>query len=340
MMAARIARTTPADAISQRLYYITMCSFDRIALEGTATFALLISAVSAAKYTESVMKAEWRDLEDKGFLIVPQFLSAGELDLVRGDYDRQSGASYKGGNYSLPFATKAVLDHLEPKIQSVSEAVLAATGIDTDVTVSGMYFAIDRGVKTPWHQDHESYFLFQEHRHYLNFYIPIVKPKTTETNVCVIPFDALQKDGPEFYSRLKGGGASVFITNGVQTTVRDDDADTSYVMPFDIDRLAVTPNLNAGDLLLLRGDMIHRTQDTNTARVAISFRRISTKSVIRHSKFMARGRLKSEIMSKGGPLCDRIAQCFTDWNRSELTVGEVLPHIGNFLRGEPAKPRA
>ena len=294
------------------------------------------------------MKVEWRDLGDKGFLIVPQFLSTRELELIRSDYDLQSSAppknsSYdqqKNSNFDLRFATKATLDYFEPKIRSVSEAVLAATGIDTDVTVSAMYFAIDRGINTPWHQDHESYFLFQEHWHYLNFYIPIVKPKTTKSNVCVLPFDTLRENGPEFYSRLKGGGAAQFVPNGFQTTVKDDETDTSYVMPFNIERLAVTPNLNAGDLLLLRGDMIHRTQDTNTARVAITFRRVSTKSILRHSKFMVRGRVKHEIMGKGGPLYDTVSQCFTNSNRSELTVGEVLPLIRNFLRGEIGTPRA
>jgi len=294
------------------------------------------------------MKAEWRDLGDKGFLIVPQFLSTAELELIRSDYDLQSSApptnsSYVGkkkSTYDPRFATRTILDHFEPKLRSVSEAVLAATGIDTDVTVTVMYFAIDRGINTPWHQDHESYFLFQEHWHYLNFYIPIVKPKATESNVCVLPFDALRKNGPEFYSRLKGGGAARFVPNGFQTAVNDDETDTSYVMPFDIEQLAVTPNLNAGDLLLLRGDMIHRTQDTNTARVAITFRRVSTKSIFRHSKFMARGRLKREIMSKGGPLYDTVSQCFTNWNKNELTVGEVLPLIRTFLRGEIGTPRS
>jgi hypothetical protein len=288
---------------------------------------------------EAVMKAEWHDLADKGFLVVPQFLSPRELELLRSDYDLQRSAPYKRSSYDVKFATKNILDHFEPKIRAVGEAVLAATGIDTDVTVSAMYFAIERGINTPWHQDHESYYLFQEHWHYLNFYMPIVKPKTTESNVCVFPFDTLQRNGPEFYSRLKGGGAARFIPNGFQTTVKDDENDTSYVMPFDIDRLAVTPHLNAGDLLLLRGDMIHRTQDTNTARVAITFRRVSTKSILRHSKFMARGRLKGEIMSNGGPLYDTVSQCFANWNRSELAVGEVLPLIRNFLRGEIATPR-
>jgi len=177
------------------------------------------------------MKAEWRDLGDKGFLIVPQFLSTAELELIRSDYDLQSSApptnsSYVGkkkSTYDPRFATRTILDHFEPKLRSVSEAVLAATGIDTDVTVTAMYFAIDRGINTPWHQDHESYFLFQEHWHYLNFYIPIVKPKATESNVCVLPFDALRKNGPEFYSRLKGGGAARFVPNGFQTTVNDDE---------------------------------------------------------------------------------------------------------------------
>jgi Phytanoyl-CoA dioxygenase (PhyH) len=115
------------------------------------------------------MKAEWRDLGDKGFVVVPQFLSTRELELIRSDYDLQNSAppknsSYdqkKNSNFDLRFTTKTTLDYFEPKIRSVSEAVLAATGIDTDVTVSAMYFAIDRGINTPWHQDHESYFLFK-----------------------------------------------------------------------------------------------------------------------------------------------------------------------------------
>lgn len=280
------------------------------------------------------MKVEWRDLEDKGYVIVPQFLSAEEIELVRNDYDLQKNAPRKNGNYDLQYATQSLLSTLEPKIQGVSDSVLSATGIDTDVTIFGVYFAIDRGINTPWHQDHESYFIFQEHRHHLNFYMPIVKPSAVESNLCVVPFDALQKKGPEFYSKLKGGGASRFFPNGTQTTVLNDETDGSYRMPFDIAQMAVTPNLNAGDLLLLRGDVIHRTQDTNTPRVAISFRRISTKSTLRHSKFMARGRVKRELISKGGPLYDRISQCFTNRNNSELSVGEVLPHIQHFLRGE------
>ena len=295
------------------------------------------------------MKVEWRDLEDKGYLVVPQFLSAGEIELVRSDYKRN--APRKNGNYDrgqssaastkqLQYATQSLLNDLDPKIQLVSELVLSATGIDTDVTIFAAYWAIDRGINTPWHQDHESYFIFQEHRHHLNFYIPIIKPNAAELNLCVVPFDRLQKKGPEFYSRLKGGGASRFLPNGSQTTVIDDETDGSYRMPFDIAQLAVTPNLSAGDLLLLRGDTIHRTQDTNTPRVAISFRRISTKGIIRHSKFMKRGWAKREVIRKSAPLYDKISQCFTNQNRSELSVGEVLPHIQSFLRGEFETPRS
>jgi ectoine hydroxylase-related dioxygenase (phytanoyl-CoA dioxygenase family) len=285
------------------------------------------------------MRTAWRDIEEKGFVVVPRFLSAKEIEIVLNDYNLERGKPSKNLNYEIQLARQGLLNYIEPKIQAVSDAVLAEAGIDTDVTVHGVYFATDRGVNFPWHQDHESYFLFQHHYHYLNFYIPIVKANAAESNLCLIPFDALRDVSREFYLRLRGGGATQFVSDGAQTNVSDDENDISYTMPFDINGLAVAPNLSQGDLLLLRGDVIHRTQDIKTARVAVSFRRVSSKSILSHSRLVTRSPVKSEMIKKSGPMYDAIARCFTSRNRTELSLGEILPHIQGLLRGEAESPR-
>lgn len=277
------------------------------------------------------MEQNWKEIEDKGFLVVRQFLSNEDIAMVRDDYLSQANASRKNGNYDLQFTTGSLLSHFEPKLRAVSDAIRAATGIDTDTTVAGIYFAIERGIGFPWHQDHESYFLFQNHYNNLNFYIPILKPDATKSNLSVVPFDSLRKASSEFGSRLKGGGAATFRSNGLETEVVDDENDVKYTMPFDINRLAATPDLNAGDLLLLRGDMIHRTQDTDTPRVAVSFRRLCSKSILCSSKLAAAGPKKREYMDKTGVIYDRLSECFVSQDKSELSLGEILPHIQRFL---------
>lgn len=277
------------------------------------------------------MEPRWKDLEDKGFLIVPQFLSGEEIAWVREDYDARTNASREDGLSDLEFAPQELIGRFETKLQNAADAVLSAAGVHTDITVSGVYFAIERGIDFPWHQDDGSYFLFQNHYNFLNFYVPIVKPEATKSNVSVIPFDALQKASPEFYARLKGGGATSFLSNGSETSVSDYDSGTEYKMPFDIDRLAVTPDLTPGDLLLFRGDTIHRTQDTTTFRVAISFRRVSSKTIVRSARFTGASRLKRDFMTRTKPVYDKMFECFATQGSPELSVGELFPHIRHFL---------
>src|SRR5262249_14288199 len=157
-------------------------------------------------------------------------------------------------------------------------------------TKHGTYFATAK-VSFRWHQDHDSYFVFQDHYNYLNCYIPIVKPVREKSNVSIIPMNALRERSPHVFARIRGRGASRFLPLRRFTIVTNDNTGGLHgVLPYDVNELAATPHLAAGDLLLLRGDMIHRTQDTDTDRVAASVRLTNLEGVtdIRH---LARGGL-------------------------------------------------
>jgi len=274
------------------------------------------------------MEPNWLDLQSRGFLVIHNFLTEAERELLLRDYESPRAVA-GNSNYDLKLVGPEVCARFEPRLQSVTAAVHSATGIEADLTTAGLYFAIERGVNFAWHQDHESYFLFQEHYHYLNFYIPIIKPDPQRTNLCVVPFDSLRASVPEFYERLVGGGATRFAPDGGRMAVTEDESAMNYVLPVDFERLAVAPELVPGDLLLLRGDMIHRTQDTSTERVAVSFRRQSAKAIVRRDRFLGGGPAKRTIMWKNIRTYSRALQYFSQRKTNELTVGELNAFINN-----------
>ena len=63
-----------------------------------------------------------------------------------------------------------------------------------------------------------------------------------------------------------------------------DDTGGAHLVDKEFDRLAQTLELDPGDLLLLRGDMIHRTQDTETDRVSLSFRAGNAETAVHRAR--------------------------------------------------------
>jgi ectoine hydroxylase-related dioxygenase (phytanoyl-CoA dioxygenase family) len=132
---------------------------------------------------------------------------------------------------------------------------------------------------TGWHQDHESYYYFQQNYHYLNFYIILEKEDPNKSGLSIIPFDKLREySGAD---KIIGSGAKSFHPQENSTTVISQETGEIFNIPVDIDSIALTPNLEPGDLFLLRGDTIHKTQDNETHRLALSIRCTRGDSVIK-----------------------------------------------------------
>ena len=75
----------------------------------------------------------------------------------------------------------------------------------------GFYFAAmseDGGRPYGWHQDYESYYLYQTHRNYVNLYIPVIKPDVARSNLQVVSALQMSKHCPELWRRLEWHGAT------------------------------------------------------------------------------------------------------------------------------------
>jgi len=271
----------------------------------------------------------WQDLRERGYVHIRKFLTEVELLVLQKDWaDRakEHGVSVSG-NYPLFNIPQIIIWRFHRKLKVVTEAVCRATGVNADTDAGAIYFSTTKGINLGWHQDHESYFMYQQHRDYLNFYIPIVKPNARLTNLCVIPMDRLRLRIPEHFGNFVGSGAKNFYPGGGETIVHDDENGSEYALPVNLEELKDTPELEPGDLLLLRGDVIHRTQDTETDRVAASFRRINSLAVIRKAKFQEGSPKKQDMMRKNGELYKPMFDCFSELGTDEVTVRQFHSYV-------------
>jgi ectoine hydroxylase-related dioxygenase (phytanoyl-CoA dioxygenase family) len=267
--------------------------------------------------------APWQELKDKGYVHIKKFLTDAELLVLRDDWTERSKAT-KGsanGNYPIVDVTQRTIWRFHRKVKAVTDTVSAVTGINADADAGGSaYFATTKGVNFCWHQDHEPFFVYQQSIDYLNFYIPVLKPDIKRTNLCLIPMDSLQARLPEHFERLLGSGAKRYYPNGNETLVCDDEDGSEYTLPMNFEDFKVTPELEPGDLLLLRGDVIHRTEDTETERVAVSFRRTSSRAVINRAKILSGCSKKHEMMRNNWDLYKVVFECLDKLNQDEITA--------------------
>jgi len=238
----------------------------------------------------------WKDLETRGFVHIPAFLSASQLETCSKDYLEQPLSTNR--NYALSNVTQRVVDCARGSIREVLGHVLTRTDIKADLYLGASYFATKRGIVFNWHQDHESYFLTQNHYDYLNFYIPIMKPQRDKSNLCIVPFDVLERESPEMFRHVARSGAATCHAIGRRQILVHDDSGSLHAGATTFDGMAVTPQLEAGDLLLLRGDILHKTQDEDTSRVALSIRLGCSKTVVRRAALADGGRAKARMMAR------------------------------------------
>lgn len=268
------------------------------------------------------------DVGGRGFAVVPGFLSALECERLSDDYSASSKQIVHNKNYNIKLAGAQLMQELEEKLSATADAIRQACNIDADVTSSGIYFSTGRGIRFPWHQDHESYFIFNDHHHYLNFYIPFIKPRRTNGNLSLIPFDQLREVSPECHDRLFHRGATSLVSREGTTIVQFDEDDTEMKFSFDLESIAVTPELGPGDLLVLRGDVVHKTQDGDGERVAISLRRQSSKVIVNKDRLLSGGHRKSAFMLGNMAIYRQILAFFKNRGVDEVNAGELI----TFLR--------
>jgi len=246
----------------------------------------------------SFLSIDYKDLESKGYVVIPSFLSSEEIEILRNDSSEQDSQGLpKNQNYRLGAISKVALAKFTEKFNEVSAGVRAQTNIQADLLVGGAYFSTDGNQSFGWHQDHESYYLTQNHYDYLNLYMPIIKPDISKSNLCIIPFDRLKSRSPKIYKNLLNRGATHYQIEKNKTIVHNDNEGGTFgILDYSIEDIAETPHLNSGDLLLIRGDVIHRTQDAETLRTALSIRITSSQDKIVKDNLIRGGLKKFHMM--------------------------------------------
>lgn len=276
----------------------------------------------------------YEDLRSKGYVLIPSFLSQPEIQILKQDYTAQR-VMHENENYDLkPISTDPALNALQPKIESLMENA-RAHGIHVDVLSGGAYFSTAGKQHFDWHQDHESYYLYQDHYHYLNVYIPVIKPSQQLTNLSILPFDRIKALCPEMHDKLLGRGATCYFVRDGKTIVYDSEADCKLgEFPFDVGEQALIPQLQEGDLLLLRGDTIHSTADTETERCAASIRLLNGKGKISKKKFFRAGQNKLRAIINNREAYNYFSTYMTKHRRDEFEVNELLAQRLAAAQGE------
>ena len=227
-------------------------------------------------------------LEERGFCVVPDFLSRDEIDFLVEEFDacpdyapvtktkhaaRHLGdrpvAGQTGALRSTAMGRKETFQRIRPRMEAFAQGLTGAKAalyqilyLQTPVT------------NLPVHQDHEQFFLTEYNRTHLNFWLPLVKQSRTEAGLRVIPWDRLREKSPRLFNLCRRSGASSMrsLRDGGTWYVSDWSGVHWVEEDFEIEEVMETPEVGPGDLLLLSLNTIHATQTTDDRRLAVSLR--------------------------------------------------------------------
>lgn len=263
------------------------------------------------------------DLETKGYVVIPNFLDAAEVKLLQEDYDYRLFSPNK--NYPIKHSSNSErIGFVFDKVRNQLDQINTTTNLHVDRHVPRGIYTDTSLKKYSFHLDHESYYIFQDHYNYLLFFMPCIKPVKNESGLSVIPFDRLKEVLPERADSFKGVGAIDFSVKDNNTTIRNNTTGEVYTIPFDIRTIADTPDLAEGDLLIMRGDIIHGTQVSESTRVALTIRCFNSKSHITKENLNVTCPFKDETMRNNPMPYDKIASLFEKYGREYITIGEYL----------------
>lgn len=254
----------------------------------------------------------WRDLETKGYVVVRGALSADDVQALLTDFQR--GAPPEDYPHGFKLLGRRGLAGVRPRIDSFLDEIRRQTrlGVDTINFLTYSHYVTTRLADrvTCLHQDFDLDFqLTGDHVNYLNFWAPIIKPDPGLSNLRVIPLDAMPV---ELRGRLEGGGGRRLFVEDGRTVVEGKAA--RFELEFDIESLGVDLPTQAGDVVVLRGDVPHRTQDVDTLRVAASIRATSSGKVITRERATVEDPRLQEMLDS----------CFDQLGRNTVTIAEFV----------------
>lgn len=269
----------------------------------------------------------YEELRTKGFTVVKSAFGQTEIDSLDFEASKTIG-SFEGKAYKNFDLVPQVRERIGREYVAPFMAdLLKHTSIHVDQLRYALFMGRQSGVKFLWHTDHHDYYLMGDYANYINLFVPVRKPRVEKSNVTFVPFDKLIAHAPDVGPLFLGRGAGRAEESNGKTLLIDDNNGKEYVLPFLISDISETPHLAEGDLLISRGDVIHRTQDVDTDRMAVSFRLFNTKARIHRSSLTPGCDFKAKWVAEQSVEWAARKQVFEKLGVDELSFGELNAHL-------------
>jgi ectoine hydroxylase-related dioxygenase (phytanoyl-CoA dioxygenase family) len=147
--------------------------------------------------------------------------------------------------------------------------------------------------------------------------------------MCIVPRSQIEIHAPDHAARITNAGACRYTPVDDHTEVHDDDTGEVFTIPVNLETIKITPKLAPGDLLMLRGDTIHRTQDNLTRRVALSMRCTNGNHVVNKTKILNGCEYKKTIIQYNKDMYATILERFGE--QEEITINNMFNEHGKQL---------
>ena len=271
----------------------------------------------------------FKNLETEGFVVVKNFLDSADLTQLKINFELSYQQPRSNKNYNT--IPSVALHNLDDKIKSLLSTVTQTTDISVNwITPKGVFFATNE-VKFDWHQDHEPFWWAQDSYNHLNFWMPVIKPDPLSSGLSIIPFSRLLSADRELTTKyiLKRGATRYKISDD-STTILDDNTGLKHRLNIDISSIAVEPKVDVGDLIILRGDVIHRTQDTDNLRVSLGIRCYNNESILLREKFVRGSRLKRTMIEQNQITYQFLIDQFIHQGKKSVPLSELLKYQGDL----------
>ena len=271
----------------------------------------------------NVNSINFKDLETRGFLVIPKFIDNETIAQIKNHYIQASNLKLRNNNYAIIASDQQAIssEYLDPILKTISQT----TNIKVNRIMSGTTYFDNQNINFEWHQDHEPYYMWQDSYNAINCWIPVIKPSAHQSGISIIPHDKLQNAIPDIFEKnIVKQGAKVLIKQLDGTSIiRDDHTGEIKKLSVDLSELAESPNLAEGDMIILRQDIFHKTQDTDTKRVAISIRCVNKDTVLIKNHFLTRCEKKETMIKNNSKSYDLLIQKFVVEGLENIKISDI-----------------
>jgi hypothetical protein len=249
------------------------------------------------------------ELSTHGFAIIPNFVTSSDVSADFIDWLSTAKKFNDGVVTDIPDEFMVdIKQKIQANLPQIAEKIGASINtarnsycairlkkVENEGATLRQPFDIHRDPKTSeggvlnWHLDHFSYYLYQDHTNWLICYIPVLKSDPELANLAVIPNQVLAALDPYTFEKTQGRGAMRFrcvesdtiewfklrfagekLDIGDWFAIDDfDDSTMGWKLSIDLEKHKVVPQLSPFDLLVMKADVIHKTNDAKINRISI-----------------------------------------------------------------------